>query len=220
MDFHEAEAALFDLDGTLVDTEPRSRWAWSRLFDGYGVPLSEPTLAGFAGRRGYDVLAERLSLFPGRTAEELFAETMAYWWSAAAPGIAAVPGAVELVRQVHRSGTPLAIVSSGRRTDVAAMLGELAVYELFDVIVTAEDVSRGKPDPQGYLIACERLGRHPRRTVIFEDAPAGVTAAKTIGARCVAVTTTSAATELVDADLVVADLSSVSWPLGGGTRRR
>lgn len=208
-------AALFDLDGTLVDTEPRSRWAWTRLFAEYEVPLPRATLAGFSGRRGQDVLAEHLPLFPGRNVEELFAETMGYWWAGEAPGTVPVPGATELVKEVHRSGTPLAIVSSGRRTDVEAMLSELALRELFDVIITGEDVSRGKPHPEGFLTACRRLGVHPHQAVVFEDAPAGVAAAKAMGARCVAVTTTLPAAQLADADLVVADLSAVSWPPTG-----
>jgi len=205
-------AALFDLDGTLVDTEPRSRWAWTRLFAAHGATLSPTTLATFPGRRGQEVLTEHQHLFPGRGADELFAELMRDWWGGEAPAVAPVPGAGELVRDVHRSGTPAAVVSSGRRHDVEALLGGLGLRELFATVVTSEDVQQGKPHPEGFLTACARLGVPPERAVVFEDAPAGIAAAKSIGARCVAVTTSLPAHALAGADLVVPDLTSVSWP--------
>ncbi|MCP9967288.1 hypothetical protein LUX39_21260 [Actinomadura madurae] len=71
-------AAVFDLDGTLIDTEPRNRVMWSRLFEAHGVPHDEALIASFAGRRGQEVLEDLAHLFPGRTVEELFAQALSY----------------------------------------------------------------------------------------------------------------------------------------------
>ena len=84
--------------------------------------------------------------------------------------------------------------------------------ELFTVVVTAGDVTVGKPDPEGYRAACRALGVAPAATVVFEDAR-GVAAAKAASACCVAVATSHGAAELSAADRVVPDLASVSWPL-------
>jgi sugar-phosphatase len=206
-------AALFDMDGTLADSEPRSRWAWQRLFSTYRLSLEEAELKTFSGRRGQDVLAERIHLFPAdSTVDGLFEEAMRYWAVAEVPRAVAVPGAPDLVRAVHAAGVPAAIVSSGRRADVHGLLAELGLTELFAVIVASEDVTEGKPHPEGFLTACAQLGVSPEDVVVFEDAPAGVAAAKAAGAACVAVTTTRPGHQLAEADLVVGDFTGMTWP--------
>ncbi|HTF50127.1 MAG TPA: HAD family phosphatase [Pseudonocardia sp.] len=205
------EAALFDLDGTLVDTEPRSQAAWRRLFLAHGVPHDQPMLASFAGRPGKAVLTEHRHSFDRRhTVDELFAEALSYATAPAAP----VPGAVELVRALHSSGLPVGVVTSGTRDYARAELDALGLPALLAVLITAEDVAAGKPSPEGYLAGCRALGVAPERTLVFEDAPAGVAAAKAAGAYCVAVTTTQPAAALSAADLVVADLSGLRWADG------
>lgn len=206
------EAVVFDLDGTLVHTEPRNRLLWARLFERHGVAHDEELIASFAGRRGREVLAELLHLFPGRTVEELFQQAIAFEGHPDWPDAEPVPGAVELVRSLHAEGVPLGLVTSGMRDYAQGLLGELGVAELLDVVVTADDVRTGKPHPEGYLAACARLAVPPARAVAFEDAPAGVAAAKAAGMAVVAVTTTVPAGLLSEADRIVADLREVQWP--------
>lgn len=209
------EAALFDLDGTLVDTEPRSQAAWRQLFLVHGVPHDQPMLASFAGRPGKAILTEHRHSFDRRhTVDELFAEAMSYAasYAAAAPA-APVPGAVELVRALHSSGLPVGVVTSATRDYAHAELDALGLLALLAVLITAEDVAAGKPSPEGYLAGCRTLGVAPERTLVFEDAPAGWAAAKAAGAYCVAVTTTQPAAALA-ADLVVPDLSGLRWADG------
>lgn len=208
-----ARAALFDLDGTLVDSEPRSFAAWTRLFDAHGAPWDEGLIRGFIGRRGVDVMADLLHLFPGMTMEQLQAEALGYVRAKDLPPLEPLAGAVELVRRVAAAGAPLALVTSGGRSYAEEALGDLGVRSAFDVLVTADDVTRGKPDPQGYLLACERLGVPPARAVAFEDAPAGITAVRAAGSACVAVATTHVRTELSGADLVVDSLAEIDWPV-------
>ncbi|MEV5575031.1 HAD family phosphatase [Spirillospora sp. NPDC052269] len=213
-------AAVFDLDGTLIDTEPRNRVMWARLFDAHGVPHDEAELASFAGRRGREVLADRLHLFPGRTVEELFHEVLAYENDPDMPVPEAVPGAVELVRALRGLGVPTAVVTSGISGYAHDLLDELGVRELMDLIVTADDVVVGKPDPEGYLAAARGLSVPPDEAVAFEDAPAGVAAARDAGMTVVGITTTQPSAALRAAQHVVADLRQVTVTPGPELRIR
>lgn len=205
-------AAVFDLDGTLVHTEPRNRLLWARLFERHAVPYDDAVLASFAGRRGWEVLAEYLHLFPGRTVDELYRQAVEFESSPEWPPAEAVPGAVELVRMLRREGVPRALVTSGSRPYATALLEEVGLDGALDVLVTADDVRVGKPDPEGYRAACARLGVPPEQAVAFEDAPAGVAAAKAAGLPVVGLTTTVTAELLAAADRLVPDLKQVSWP--------
>ncbi|MEW2357813.1 HAD family phosphatase [Spirillospora sp. NPDC029432] len=202
-------AAVFDLDGTLIDSEPRNQVMWAWLFERHGAAHDPALIASFAGRRGREVLAELIHLFPGRTVEELFAEAISYEHGPEAPPVGVVPGAVELVRALHEAGLPLGVATSGQRSYAEGLLDGLGVRDCFGAVVTADDVATGKPDPEGFLAACRGLGIPPERAVGFEDAPAGVAAIKAAGMTCVGVTTTVPAGALAAADHVVANLKEV-----------
>jgi sugar-phosphatase len=207
-----ARAAVFDLDGTLVDTEPGNRARWTRLFDTHGAPYDEALIASFAGRRGREVLAELVHLFPGRSVDELFSEVVSYKLGPDVLAAVPVPGAVALVRSIGAHGVPIGVVTSGGRRYAEGQLARLGIRELIDVLVSAEDVAEGKPSPEGFLTACARLGVEPGAAVAFEDAPAGVAAAKAAGMPTVGVATTQSREALAAADLVVGDLTEVTWP--------
>ncbi|MQA98574.1 MAG: HAD-IA family hydrolase [Streptosporangiales bacterium] len=206
-------AALFDMDGTLVDSEPRSMAVWALLLEENGLPYDETLIRSFMGRRGKDVFPEVLHMFPGRTTDDLIAETRALVSRPALPPIGQVAGAVPLVTTLAQLGVPIGVVTSGWRGYADDMLSSIGVRHLLDTVVTAEDVADGKPHPAGYLLGCERLGADPASTVAFEDSPAGIAAAKAAGLYCVGLTTTHAAAELAAADSVVEDLSRVAWPI-------
>jgi sugar-phosphatase len=209
---HGKAAAVFDLDGTLVNTEPGNRARWTRLFDTHGAPYDDALIASFAGRRGREVLTELAHLFPGRTVEELFREVISYDLGPDVLDAVAVPGAVALVRSISARRVPIGVVTSGGRRYAERQLARLGIRELFEVLVTAEDVVEGKPSPEGFLTACARLGVSPGEAVAFEDAPAGVAAAKAAGMPTVGVATTQSREALAAADLVVRDLTEVTWP--------
>ncbi|GAA2138670.1 HAD family hydrolase [Actinomadura napierensis] len=213
-------AAVFDLDGTLMDTEPRNRVMWSRLFEAHGVPYDDELIASFAGRRGVEVLEDLAHLFPGRTAGELFEQAVSYETADGIPEDVPVAGAVELVRSLADAGVPLAVVTSGQRPYAERLLGALGVRDLMDIVVTAGDVVTGKPHPEGYLAAARDLEVPPGEAVGFEDAPAGVAAVKAAGMTCVGVATTQPVAALTEADHVVADLKEVIVEPGPALRVR
>ncbi|WP_169950493.1 HAD family phosphatase [Microbispora sp. H11081] len=204
------EAALFDLDGTLVNTEIRSLALWRMFLDGHGIAYNETLLRGLMGRRGVDVLPEVL---PGMDPEAAMEEIRSYYDHPDLPGIVPVPGAAELVSRVAELGDSLALVTSAQRWWAVERLTEIGVLEVVRTIVSAEDVAVGKPDPSGYLLAADLLGVDPAKCVVFEDSLAGIAAARAAGMSCVAVATTHHPDELSHADLVIPDMSGLEWPL-------
>lgn len=207
------EAAVFDLDGTLVLSERRNRMVWDAFFRGHGIVLDDALFRQVTGRRGSDSLAELLHMFPGRTVPELLAEVAEHEAGLTLPPPDPVPGAVELVRQAAGTSAQIALVTSADRAYAELALESLGIGGHFHDLVAAADVTRGKPDPQGYVTACRRLGVAPERAVGFEDAPAGVAAVKAAGMRCVGVATVHPEAALAGADVVVRDLTEASWPL-------
>jgi sugar-phosphatase len=206
------QAAVFDLDGTLVDSETRSHESWRHVFRSRGVVPDDDLIRAFVGRRGVDVhdlLRERV---PEHDPAELMAASSAHFHAPHQPPLGPLAGAVELVRQISAAGVPLALVTSAGRRYAEETLTELGVRPLFSVVVTAGDVTVGKPDPEGYRAAARRLGVLPAACVVFEDAPAGVAAAKAAGMYCVAVATTHTPEDLAGADQVVPDLTKITWP--------
>jgi len=206
-------AAIFDLDGTLVDSESRSHEIWRQVFSARGIAPDDRLIRSFVGRRDVDVRGLLAESLPAHDPAELLAASSAHFHDPGRPPLGPLAGAVELVRQIATTGTPLALVTSAGRDYAEQTLTELGVRPLFSVLVTAGDVTVGKPDPQGYRAAAAALGVAPGACVVFEDAPAGVAAAKAAGMYCVAVTTTHTPGELSAADAVVSDLTQIPWPL-------
>jgi beta-phosphoglucomutase-like phosphatase (HAD superfamily) len=203
------KAAVFDLDGTLILSEHRNRAIWEAFLAGRGMPVDEDMARRLTGRRGIDVLAE---LFPGQAQEDLIADILRVAAGDGLPPISAAPGAAAYVRRLAGAGVPLGLVTSAHQPYVDQALAGLGVDGAFEVLVTSADVTRGKPDPEGYLRACRALGVDPADAVGFEDSEAGVAAVLAAGMRCVAVSTTLAPEALVAADLVVPSFEGLPWP--------
>ena len=188
------DAALFDLDGTLVDSERVHRAAWRSFFDSRGWEVSEQTYAEhFLGRRGADTFRSLDGPWQGHDPDALLAEVLTHLAQVELEP-EPVRGAAELIRSVHAKGIPVAVVASAVRAWVDSSLAVLGISDVVSTVVSAEDVKAGKPDPEGYLLACTRLGADPGRVVAFEDSTSGVTAAVAAGITPVigVLTTTSA----------------------------
>ncbi|HEU5031689.1 MAG TPA: HAD-IA family hydrolase [Spirillospora sp.] len=200
-------AVLFDVDGTLVDSTPLVEAAARVWAAEYGLDADE-FLSGAHGRRTSDRVADFLPA--GRVAaatarlDALEAERTG--------GITALPGALALLTAMN--GMPWAMVTSMDKEQLRVRTG-VAGVPLPPVVITAEDVPRGKPDPTGYLLAASRLGVDPSACVVIEDAPAGIAAGRAAGATVLAVATSHDRSELTAAHAVVADLTHVATGPGG-----
>jgi sugar-phosphatase len=195
----QARAILFDIDGTLVDSTPVVERSWRTWAQEYRVDAGE-VLRVCHGRRTEDTVAE----FVAPQQLEVAVARLQALESADFDGVTALPGA----QQILEALTPQrwAAVTSGERD---LMTGRLSAAHLPipETMICAEDVTVGKPSPEGYLLAAGALGLDAKHCVVVEDAPAGIAAGLTAGARVVAVTTTHTADQVADADVIVADLS-------------
>jgi HAD superfamily hydrolase (TIGR01509 family) len=180
-------AALFDLDGLLVDSEPAWTVAERTAFEALGGTWSPAIKAACVGRRLDDMAAELVRLSGAASAPLAVAAALdAHVADLFARGLPPRPGALALLDALAAARVPLALVSSTRRPLVELALRAIGP-ERFAVVVTGGDVARPKPDPEPYLLAAARLGAEPARCVVFEDSPAGVRAGLAAGCAVVAV---------------------------------
>jgi sugar-phosphatase len=197
----KTDALLFDLDGTLVDSSAALVRSWTQWAIEQGV--SREAFAGVAtyGRTSAELIADLLPA--GRVAAGL--QRIEEIEQASGASVVALPGARELTGLLPQGRW--AVVTSCTRALAEARLASAGLRA--PLLVAADDVRRGKPDPEAFLLAAERLGAEPRRCVVFEDAPSGLTAAQAARMRTVALVTTYRRDEL-QADAVITGLHQVS----------
>ena len=207
-----ADALLFDLDGVLVDSTANVERHWRDWANGNGLD-ADRVLSVVHGRRAIDSIREQA---PHLDAERELA-TLVEAEMRDTSGILVFDGAADLLSSIPRGHW--AIVTSGTHGVASARL-RTAGLPIPEVLVTADRVSRGKPDPEGYLAAARALGFTAAGCIVVEDAPAGVEAARRAGMRCIAITTTHAAGELTAATVVVRALRdiAVETEAAGGVR--
>ena len=199
-----AGAVLWDLDGTLIDSGDYHWRAWRETMRVEGVDLTYQAFLASFGQRNDRILTTWLgsTVTPdsirrlGDAKEAMFRDI------ARQEGLVALPGAREWMARLRRAGWRQAIASSAPRANVDVMLDSAGISGLIDAVVSAEDVTRGKPDPDVFLEAARRVGVSVGACVVVEDAAAGVEAARRAGMRRVGV---NAQTPL-DADIYVRSL--------------
>jgi beta-phosphoglucomutase len=209
-------AAIFDLDGTLIDSYDAHYEAWRSISATHGVAVTVDDYYSHFGRRNEDLLRECwLRAGKGELTHDQIAaldhEKEAAYRSIVAGRLPVMDGARELVASLRADGFRTAVGSSGPPANVALAIEGLALANAFDAVVTGRDVKRSKPDPECFLLAAERLSVPPERCVVFEDAPAGIAAAKAAGMRCIAITSKGHTTERQrEADIVFPTVKTVT----------
>ena len=200
-------AFLFDFNGTLSDDEPILCAILSELFAERGRPLEAATyFEQLAGLSDPEIVRTWLGVDEA-TVQEVVDEKIARYRAAVADGTSVSEDAREAVR-LAASRASVAVVSGAARDEVEPVLAAAGLTELVSAVVTAEDVERGKPAPDGYLRALTLLGAEAQSAVAFEDSEAGVEAALAAGLRCVAVLGTMPPERLARADEIVPRLDA------------
>ena len=206
-------AVIFDMDGVLVDTFEAHFESWNVVAREEGTEMTRGQFAATFGRTSREIIA---LLWPEKADDPAAVRDFddrkeAAFRAIIARDLPAMPGVRELLASLASAGILMAIGSSGPSANVALVVEKLEAAELFGAMITADDVTRGKPDPQVFLLAAERLGIPPQRCVVVEDAPPGVTAAHVAGMGCAGIASTGRTrTELADADLVIDSLSELT----------
>ena len=205
--------ALWDLDGTLVDTEANHYAAWRALVQEHGRDLSYEEFRPTFGLRNDDVLTRYLGFADDAAAlaalserkEELFRASLRR------DGVRTQPGALDLIAHLRALGARQAVASSAPPANITLIVRLLGLEGAFDAVVSGEEVARGKPAPDIFLRAAARIGLEPGRAVVLEDAPAGVAAGKAAGCKVIALVAGFPTEALSSADLVVGDFADVLW---------
>lgn len=206
------DAVLFDMDGTLVDSTPAVTRSWLRWADEEGV---DPAL--LVGRHGVTAAGIIAAVLPERdeAARAAALRRIEAIEVGDTEGVVVMPGAVDALAALAGGAPRSAIVTSSTRP-LALVRIAAAGLPAPDVVVTASDVTRGKPDPQPFLLAAQHLGVDPARCLVVEDAPAGLEAGRAAGCATLALATTHTRAELAASrpDAVVDDLGAVRVVLG------
>ena len=201
-------AVLWDMDGTLLDSAEYHWLAWRESLAAERYDLTHEQFVATFGQRNDTILrgyfgpdlpnaeVDRI----GGSKEEIYRRLVRE------RGIALLPGVERWLVRLQADGWRQAIASAAPRLNVEAILAALQIESRFDAIVSAEDVQRGKPDPQVFLLAAERLDVPPSRSIVVEDAPAGIEGAHRGGMRAIGVRTTHAA---LQADITIDTLAEL-----------
>ena len=183
-------AVLWDMDGTLLDSAEYHWLAWRDILAGERFELAHDQFVATFGQRNDTILRDWLGadLPISEIARIGDAKEARYRALVLAGGITLLPGVARWLTRLQADGWHQAVASAAPRANVAAVVAALGIAAYFDAISSAEDVQRGKPDPQVFLVAAERVGVPPARCIVIEDAPAGLLGAQrggmcTIGVR-------------------------------------
>jgi HAD superfamily hydrolase (TIGR01509 family) len=212
----ETRAVIFDMDGVLVDSGAHHRQAWRVLLDELGVTPQQPDFwrltIGRPSVEAVPLLLDRAT--PLTEARRLAERKQHHYRRLAREGSPPVRGVVAFVGGLVACGVPRAVATSASRADAGPMLERIGLRDCFDVVVTAEDVRRGKPDPEVYLRAARGLDQEPGGCLVFEDALVGVRAARGAGMRVIGVSTAHTETELcaAGAERAIDDFEGLTWP--------
>jgi beta-phosphoglucomutase len=181
----EMRAAIFDLDGVIVDTAKYHYLAWKRLAEEYGFDFTEADnerLKGVSRLRSLEILLEIGGLTFAEADKEKMAAQKNEWYIDYIRHMDAseiLPGAAEYLQSLRKKGVKTALGSASKNAPL--ILERLGISELFDVVIDGNKVSRAKPDPEVFLRAADELEVPPTACVVFEDAEAGIEAALQAG---------------------------------------
>lgn len=183
-------AILFDMDGLMVDTEPLARRAWQQVVAPHGAAMTDDLYERMLGRRTVEsaqlVLDELRLPVP---LDELVARKTTEFLLNLEDGVPVMPGLWMLLDRIEALGLPWAVATSTPRPVAEIVLGKLGVTGRYQALACGDEVERGKPAPDIFLLAAERLGIGPACCVALEDSPSGCESAAAAGMRVLAVPT-------------------------------
>ena len=205
------KAVIWDMDGVIVDTAQYHLKGWQIVFQKRGANYTEEDFWRNTGKRSdtiiKSILGEKISpdeiMAIIREKDETFRQLMGQ-------NIRPLPGVLKLITSLKEHKFKIAIASSAPMKNIQLITRSLKIHKHFDAIVSGWEVTKGKPDPQTFLLAAEKLGVEAEGCIVIEDAIAGITASKRAGMPCLAVTNTTPREELREADLVIDTLEEIT----------
>jgi beta-phosphoglucomutase family hydrolase len=204
-------AVIWDMDGVIADTGPYHFKSWQYAFKMQGIIFHAADFQRLFGQRNDTIIRNMMKRNVTQTEVDMIAEIKeAYFRQIIQKNLKPFPGVKRLLEILKENTIQAAIASSAPMENIRLILGGLGIADYFQAIVYGREVTEGKPSPQIFLRAAQKLGAEPPNCIVIEDAVAGVTAAIKAGMHCIGVTNTHAAEKLAEADLVVDSLEKVS----------
>lgn len=207
------DAVIFDMDGTMIDNHAAHREAWMAFVEKHQLSVTaEDFNQHYAGKKNSEILSgifER-SLSPVDTTKYA-EEKEAFYRKIYEPDLAEIKGLKEVLSAIKEHSRPLAIATTSPRSNWEFILKKLDLVDTFDCVKGDEDVQKGKPNPEIYLLAAAALEVQPSRCLVFEDTPSGVEAAKSAGMQVVAILKRYTKNNLCQADHFISDYTQISF---------
>lgn len=179
-------AYLFDCDGTIADSMPLHYKAWKKALAEYGCAYDEDLFYSWGGKPVRKIIADLNQMQGLNMPIDTLAASKESYYHAQLPELKAIPEVLEQIEALH-GRLPFAVVSGSRRDSVTGSLRALGLLDKFEVLVCAEDYKQGKPAPDCFLLAAQRLGVNPEHCLVFEDTDLGIQAATAAGMKSVLV---------------------------------
>ncbi len=204
------QAIIWDMDGVIADTGIYHYRSWQFAFKKQGIDFTEDDFKRIFGQRNDAIIVQTMGReMTSAEIDSIAGDKETFFRDAVKSQVRPFPGVVDLLKILKTHGVGAAIASSAPLKNIELILSEIGITGFFQAIVFGREVAEGKPSPQVYLKAAQKLGVEPNNCVVIEDAVAGVEGAKRAGMRCIAVTNTHEAAGLSRADLVVDSLEKV-----------
>lgn len=206
------KAVIFDMNGVIINDERIHQQSWKILCKKYNIRLTEEEFKNnIFGRTEADtftyIFHKRLT--PSEI-EKLSAERVKIVIEIFKPNLALTDGLLQFLKSLKNKKVPIAIATSSRKPYTNFILDNLKIRTYFQKVVTAEDINKGKPDPEIYLLTAKQLSKPPENCVVFEDTLSGIKSAKAAGMQVIAITTTHKAEELSSADRVIRNFTEIT----------
>ena len=199
------------MDGTIVNSLPFHKLAWQETFAKRNKGYTEEDFKFSNGRINEEIIPHFLgnALSPEEV-KIISREKEATFRRLVKDSIQALPGVVELIESIGKAGFQLAIVSSTPKENIELITTTLGITKYFSLFINGDDVKEGKPSPQCFLLAANKMGVEPKNCVVIEDAVVGVRAAKRAGMYCIAVANTTPKEDIAEADFVIDSLEEIT----------
>ncbi len=209
------KAVIFDMDGVIVDNQDYHHEAWMQFCIKHGLTV-EGDVSHLFGMTNTDILQ---NIFPDDLSQqqsyEFAGEKEKLYRGLYEANIEAAPGVQALLESLSEKGYKLAIATSAPPENVDFVLGNTNLHIYFDVLIDSSMISKGKPDPEIYLLAAEKLNVSAMDCIVVEDSVAGIRSGKAAGMKVVAISSTNPRENLGEADLIIDDFNEFELPGAG-----
>ncbi|MFA6295995.1 MAG: HAD family phosphatase [Patescibacteria group bacterium] len=205
-------AIIFDMNGVIINDEAIHELAFKEVCKKYNIILTsqgyKDLCMGKTDEQGFIEIIKKYKLDNVKISN-LVEQKSTKYLELIPKNIKSYPGVIDLIKKLHKKFI-LALASSSSRQEIEMVLNYFKIKKLFKIIISADDISKSKPDPEPYLLTTKKINQKPENCLVIEDSKSGIMSAKRAGMKCIAITTTHNEKELVGADVIINKFSEIT----------